>query len=169
MSYTLASEDFAGGEHISKWYQIKNGAVTLTHIAGAGSVTLQATNCPSEDQSTTIVSLTSVGQAVFPVAESHVRFVTSGAISYTASCPEGLALALPGSTWVAITPSDSIIVDARIMYLINAGASAGTVAVEDYAGTTTTVTLQPGQMLPFRSPKRIKSTGTTATVAGVRL
>lgn len=170
MSYTLTTEDYADGNHTSQAFKIQNGAVTLTHAAGAGSVKMQASNTPEIDASwRDVVTLTAPGQATVPVPESHVRFVTSGAIEYAASCPEGVLLALPGSTWVPVTPHDTTVVDARIMYLINAGASAGTVAVEDYAGTTTTVTLQPGQLLPFRSPKRIKATGTTATVAGVRL
>lgn len=69
----------------------------------------------------------------------------------------------PAYRHVTISPSDSSDVDSRIRAL--RVMSDGNVAIMDEAGTTVTYAQFAGDIMPIR-PKRVLSTGTTATVVG---
>ena len=73
-------------------------------------------------------------------------------------------LAGPAETFFAITPSDTVNLPMRPRGL--RVITAGTLAVIDVLGVTTSFTLVQNEIFPI-SPVRILATGTTATVVGL--
>lgn len=69
----------------------------------------------------------------------------------------------PGMRHAPVTASDTALLDPRPRVIC--ALTAGTLALEDEAGTIVVYPVTAGQLLPF-SPLRVRATGTTATCVG---